>query len=118
VSGRLVGAFKGELPAEAALRARIGTAIGNDVAVYIAGGPLAGRWKATNESGQSNSKVVLGGQAAVGLEYYLTPHWRVGAEYAYNYYDYENSGFTVGPISYVKPEPVEHIGRLLLSYVF
>jgi opacity protein-like surface antigen len=118
VSGNVAGAFAGELTTEVAARVRIGTMLSDELGVYAAGGPLAGYWSMTEATGQANSKMILGGQAALGIEYAFMPNWRIGAEYGYSYYDHESSSFALGRIIDIKLDPGGHHGRVLLSYGF
>lgn len=117
LDGRLGSQIEGELPFEAAVRVRLGTMISPTVAAYVAGGGVAGSWEQANDVGLRDSKTIVGGQAAIGLEYYLTPHWRIGTEYAYSYYGRENSTYAAG-IPFIKTEVTEHALRALVSYGF
>ncbi|WP_161140190.1 outer membrane protein [Propylenella binzhouense] len=117
LDGDLGNTLSGELPFEGIVRARIGTMMSPEVAAYIAGGFAAAHWKAGNDVDASDSMWVVGGQAAIGLEYHFGPHWRARAEYAYSYYGRENSGFGAG-IPLVKTEISSHALRLGLLYGF
>ncbi len=117
LDGNLGNTMKGELPFEGTVRARIGTMMSPELAAYIAGGIAAAAWKLTHDVGRRHSMWIVGGQAAVGLEYHFSANVRARLEYAYSYYGRENSTFGAG-IPLIKTEVSSHTLRLGLLYGF
>ncbi len=70
-----------------------------------------------SEGGLNDDRTILGGQAAIGVEYHFTPNWRARLEYAYSYYARENSSYAAG-IDLIKTEVSSHALRLGVIYGF
>ena len=108
--------FQSNVPFEATARVRLGYMLHPQLGAYIAGGPSVGYLDAKDGVGITESELIWGGHAAIGLQFELAPNWQLRGEYAYTYYGPGMVVITGFPFSRVNP--TTHAVRLGIVGVF
>jgi opacity protein-like surface antigen len=110
VKGSLNSTFKHNVPAEGAIRVRLGYMLDQQFSIYVAGGPGASYRKTTDFAGVTGNGIEAGGQVGLGVEYRFLPDWRLRAEYAFTWPGFGAATITGSPSA--SWNPTEHLIRL------